>query len=222
VPGYSAGMVPWRGLPNAAIFYFNIRGHGNSKSPTIPGFPGFLLHNLGNANKYIYKGAYLDCVRAIDFLTTRPEINANAIGVAGASQGGALSFAAAALDKRVKALAPDVPFLSDFKNYFEIADWPGNEVKQAIAQQSLVANEVYTSLSYFDIKNLASNITQPIFMGVGLRDNICPPAINFAAFNNTKSKIKAFELFAAAGHSLPARRQTDPTKWLIAQLIKFL
>jgi cephalosporin-C deacetylase len=222
VPGYSAQMLPWRGLPNAVVFYFNIRGHGNSKSPNVPGFPGYLLHNLSNKQKYIYKGAYMDCVRAIDFLTTCPEVNKNAIGVTGASQGGALSFAAAALDARVKALAPDVPFLSDFKTYFEIAEWPANEFKLAIKQQNLNENEVYQSLAYFDIKNLATKITQPIFMGVGLRDVVCPPAINFAAFNNTKSTTKSYELFAAAGHSLPAKRKTNPTTWLIAQLVKFL
>ncbi len=218
VPGYSSEMKAYFGLEQAAVFHFNIRGHGNSKESVNPGFPGYLQYNLDNKEKYIYKGAYLDCVRAIDFLVTQPEINAEKIGAMGGSQGGALSFAVAALDKRVKALAPDVPFLSDFPNYFKIAFWPGNEFKDYVQTTNMSWSTLYHTLSYFDIKNLATKIECPLLMSVGLQDPICPPAINFAAYNNTRSVEKDFVLYPSAGHSVPASHGELKIKWLLSKL----
>ena len=45
----------------------------------------------------------MDCLRGIDFLTSRAEVDPSRIGVLGFSQGGGLTLATAALDSRVKA-----------------------------------------------------------------------------------------------------------------------
>jgi len=47
--------------------------------------------------------AVIECRRAIDYLETRPEIDADRIGVVGYSLGGIETFALAALDARVKS-----------------------------------------------------------------------------------------------------------------------
>ncbi len=218
VPGYSSEMKAWYGMEEAAIFHFNIRGHGNSKDNVNPGFPGYILDGIENKKQYIYRGAFMDCLRAVDFLCSRTEIDTTRIGVMGISQGGALSFATAALDKRIKCAAPDVPFLSDYPNYFKIAYWPGNEFKDYVAKNNTNWNDIYSTLSYFDIKNLAVKITCPLLMGVGLQDNICPPAINFAAYNNIKSAEKIYVIYPAAGHSLPEEHMKRKLKWMIDQL----
>ena len=55
----------------------------------------------------------------------------------GASQGGALTHAAAALsDGRINAIAPAVPFMGDFPNYFQITSWPANVANAKRVQQS--------------------------------------------------------------------------------------
>jgi cephalosporin-C deacetylase len=220
VPGYSSEMKPWQGLDDAAIFHFNIRGHGNSKDDVNPGFPGYILTHIDDKEKYIYRGAFMDCIRAVDFLCSRPEIDTSRIGVMGTSQGGALSFATAALDRRIKCSAPDVPFLSDYPNYFKIAYWPGNEFIEYVAKNNGNWNDIYTTLSYFDIKNLAVKIECPLLMGVGLQDNVCPPAINFAAYNNVTGVEKQYFIYPEAGHGLPAEQMDIRLKWLAAQLSK--
>ncbi|MEL6988904.1 MAG: acetylxylan esterase, partial [Bacteroidota bacterium] len=94
-------------------FVLNIRGHGNSKQNINPGFPGYMQHHINDKEYYIYRGAYMDCIRAVDFLFEQSEVDKNRVAVEGGSQGGALSFATAALDnERIMACAPDVPFLS--------------------------------------------------------------------------------------------------------------
>lgn len=218
VQGYSSYMMPDTTMDDFVVLALNIRGHGNSREDINPGFPGFLWSGLESAQHYIYRGAFVDGIRAIDFLQTLSEVDTSRIAVEGGSQGGALSIAIAALDKRVKVCLPDVPFLSDFRNYFQIATWPADEFSAYQAQHKVEWEKIYGVLDYFDIKNLAPRITCPVYMGVGLLDEVCPPQINFAAFNNLKSNTKAYYLYANAGHSLPW--QVHPPRkmeWLRAQ-----
>ncbi len=57
-----------------------------------------------------------NCVRALDYLSTRPEVDTNRFGVTGRSGGGAYSWWIAALDERVKAAAP-VAGITDLQNH---------------------------------------------------------------------------------------------------------
>jgi cephalosporin-C deacetylase len=214
VQGYSSVMLPFDIDQPMAQFFLNIRGHGNSQSDLNPGFPGFLLKGLDSAKTYIYRGAYMDCIRAVDFLASRSEVDTMRIGVEGASQGGALSYAVAALDKRIKLCAPDVPFLSDFRNYFQIASWPAMEFKTYSALHFRKMETIYSVLDYFDIKHLTPMITCPVIMGVGLYDPTCPPAINFAAYNNLASTDKEYRLYPTAGHSLPPSHYEVKRNWI--------
>jgi cephalosporin-C deacetylase len=206
VPGYSSMMVPESVDYGADIIGFglNIRGHGNSRDDVNPGFPGFLFSGIADKETYIYRGAYMDCVRGIDFLYSRPEVDTTRVAVEGGSQGGALTFATAALDnQRIKVCAPLIPFLSDFQDYFKVAVWPANEFHEFVdVEKNMSWDEVFDVLSYFDIKNLAGWIKAPLFMGVGLMDETCPPHINFAAYNQVKSE-KHYVVYPNAGHGLP-------------------
>ena len=206
VPGYSSAEVPsYINYGDDIIgFALNIRGHGNSKDDVNPGFPGYILTNLGDKEKYIYRGAYMDCVRGIDFLCSRPEVDVSRIAVEGASQGGALTFATAALAAdRIAVCAPQVPFLSDFRDYFRVATWPANEFIDLVDNRKVLTwDQVYYTLGYFDIKNLAPMIKAPLIMGAGLMDDVCPPHINFAAYNLVTSE-KKYIVYPYAGHGLP-------------------
>lgn len=190
---------------NAVSLGLNIRGHDNSRDDVNPGFPGFLTYHIDDKDQYIYRGAYMDCVRAIDFLFSRPEVDTNRVAVEGGSQGGALSFATAALcGNRIKIAVPAVPFLSDFPEYLKIAIWPANEWNDyAAANPQTGIAGVLKTLSYFDIKNLAPWVTASVFMAVWLVDETCPPRINFAAYNQLKSE-KKYAVFPDSGHGLPA------------------
>jgi len=57
-----------------------------------------------------------NCVRALDYLETRPEIDASRFGVTGRSGGGAYSWWIAALDERVKVAVP-VAGITDLQNH---------------------------------------------------------------------------------------------------------
>lgn len=206
VPGYSSTIVPeYVDYGDDIIgFGLNIRGHGNSKDDINPGFPGYMQYFLNDKELYIYRGAYMDCVRGVDFLFSRPEVDTTRVAVEGASQGGALTFATAALNNtRIKVCAPQVPFLSDFEHYFKVANWPANEfINYVEVEKKMTWEQVYNTLSYIDIKNLAGWIKAPMIMGAGLIDDVCPPHINFAAYNQVKTE-KKYIVYPNSGHGLP-------------------
>ncbi len=57
-----------------------------------------------------------NCVRALDYLQTRPEVDPNRIGVTGRSGGGAYSWWIAAIDERIKVAVP-VAGITDLQNH---------------------------------------------------------------------------------------------------------
>lgn len=188
----------WDGF---AYFVLSIRGQALNE-PTNR-FGTWITYGLDSKDNYYYRGAFMDVVRALDFVSSLPEIDANRIAVRGGSQGGALSFAAAALDKRVKVAAPNIPFLSDYKDYFKIASWPKSDFDTYMTNHPEAKwDNIYQLLTYFDIKNLAQWIHCPIIMGIGVQDNVCPPHINFAAYNQVKSTNKEWMAFPEHGHSV--------------------
>lgn len=70
-----------------------------------------------NARGYTPAGVEAwNSIRALDYLATRPEVDANRFGVTGRSGGGAYSWWLAALDERVKAAAP-VAGITDLENH---------------------------------------------------------------------------------------------------------
>jgi cephalosporin-C deacetylase-like acetyl esterase len=200
VPGHSAPMSPALDVNDMVVLALDIRGHGNSKDDVNPGFPGYMVSGIEDKMKYIYRGAYMDCVRGVDYLVSRPDVDPKRIGVEGGSQGGALSFATAALDSRIALAATDVPFLSDFHGYCAVAEWPKTEFAGWLAQNTgRTWDDVHRVLSYIDIKNLAPWIKCPVLMSAGLQDPTCPPRINFAAYNQVKGD-KEYRVYPHGDH----------------------
>ena len=70
---------------------------------------------------YYYRGAYLDCVRAVDYLSSREDVDQDRIAIWGGSQGGGLAFATASLDPRIDLCVADIPWLCDWENYLTLA-----------------------------------------------------------------------------------------------------
>ncbi len=206
VQGYSSPKVPqnlYQGDDMVSLA-LNIRGHGNSQDHVNPGFHGYLQHHVDDKELYVYRGAYMDCVRAVDFLYSRSEVDTSRVAVEGGSQGGALSFATAALDnERIDLCVPYVPFLSDFRDYFKVAEGMGGAFEQYFDEHPEISeDEIFKNLSYIDIKNLAPWIKAPVLMSIGLVDKTCPPHINFAAYNQLIVP-KQYIVYPNAGHGLP-------------------
>ena len=122
----------------------------------------------------------------------------------GSSQGGALSYAAAALsDYPFTAIAPCVAFLGDFPDYFKIVSWPGDTAKAN--KGSMTDEQMYAFLSYFDTKNLATRLGDcAVIACTGLQDKTCPPHTNIAPYNNLPTTDKEYYFYPEMKHDIPS------------------
>ena len=153
----------------------------------------WFAYEFGNKDKYYYRGAYMDCLRAIDFMASRETSDMQNLFAEGQSQGGAFTVAAAALsDYKFNAIAPAITFMGDFPDYFQIVSWPGYVAMNCQAEinkkgGAMTDADMYAFMSYYDTKNLATSITSPYITSIGLQDNVCPPHTNIAPYNNAQT-----------------------------------
>jgi len=113
-------------------------------------------------------------VRALAFVKTLPQWNGRDIKVTGGSMGGFQSVALAALDRSVTECTPFIPWMCDLAgktNFNRLGGWlPGWTPE----------------LAYIDTANLATRVTCPVSMGIGLGDYVCPPSGEMILFRNLK------------------------------------
>ena len=198
-----------------AEFYLSHRGQyinnrpASSREPDGLGdleniYGDWFAYHFGDKDSYYYRGAFMDCVRAVDFMATRSTSDMTKLFAEGSSQGGALSYACAALSNfPVTAIAPNVAFLGDFPDYFQIVGWPAETAKAN--QGTMTDAEMYAFLSYFDTKNLATRISGAVMASSGLQDGTCPPHTNIAPFNNllTPAQDKEYHFYPEMQHEIP-------------------
>ncbi len=159
----------------------SVRGQFLSEHRNVYG--DWVRYRLDDPEKYYYRGAFMDAVRAVDFACQLPQADAAAIFAEGGSQGGALTLAAASLcGGRLRGIMPHIPFLSDFPDYFKIVEWPAAPVLAKAAGENMTPERMYANLSYFDMKNHARRIKCSVLMGIGLQDPTCPPHTNMASY----------------------------------------
>ena len=173
--------------------------------------------NFGKKDGYYYRGAFMDCVQGIRFMATRSTSDMTNVFAEGKSQGGAFSYAAAALSPiPLRAIAPGVAFLGDFPDYFSIVDWPANVAKSN--KGDMTDDEMYAFLSYFDTKNLATRISCSIIANLGLQDVTCPPHTNIAPFNNAQTTDKEMHYYPKMGHDIPKDWEAKYLKYFKARI----
>jgi cephalosporin-C deacetylase len=143
-------------------------------------------------------------VRAVETAASLEGVDAERIAVAGGSQGGALSLAAAALaPSLVRLCHADVPFLSDIEHAMEVAvDHPYLELVSYLALHLELEDDVRHTIRHVDNALLATRIRARTLVSVGLRDTITPPSTVFAAFNAIEAP-KEIAVYPYSGHSLP-------------------
>jgi len=190
-----------------AVMAIDVRGQSgesiDNKVYPPPSVNGYMTKGIFSKSDYYYRGVYMDCLRAIDFLSTQELIDINRLCVAGASQGGGLSLAATSLDNRPKLVIAMIPYLCHFERAIEIAEAfeniTYNEFKSIANFYPEREREMYNTLSYFDNLNLCKNIKAKVFISVGLRDTCCPPSTVFAVYNHIESE-KKIDVYPFYGH----------------------
>jgi cephalosporin-C deacetylase len=161
---------------------------------------GFMTRGINDPLHYFYRFAYMDCLRAVNFLRTQPEIGP--VAVTGGSQGGGLTLAVAALgaDQQLVAAMADVPYLCHFQRAVEVfSTGPYQELVNHWKTYPGAVENNFRTLSYFDGMNFASRIRCPVLLSVGLLDTTCPPSTGFAVYNHLEVE-KDIKIYPFNGH----------------------
>lgn len=212
--GYSSYSGEWSDkLIYASLGYsvlsMDCRGQGGISEDTggVKGntLNGHIIRGLDDEpDNLLFRHIFLDTAQLAGIAMSLPEVDPNRVGATGGSQGGGLVIACAALEPRIKRLAPVFPFLSDYKRVWEMdldakAYGELREYFRKFDPQHEREDEIFTRLGYIDIQFLAERIRGDVMMGVGLMDDICPPSTQFAAYNKITAN-KKLEIFPDFGH----------------------
>ena len=166
---------------------------------------GHIIRGLSDdPDHLLFRQIFLDTVRLARIVMEMPEVDSERVAAIGASQGGGLTLACAALEPRIWRAAPVYPFLSDYKRVWEmdLAKDAYDELTYYFTRFDPThehEEEIFTRLGYIDVQHLADRIKGRVQMTTALMDTICPPSTQFAAYNKIRSD-KEMVLYPDFGH----------------------
>jgi cephalosporin-C deacetylase len=212
--GYAGNSGDWVSKLGYAALGFSVaamdvRGQGG-KSEDTGGVKGNTLrgHIIRGVDDHpdhlLFRHIFLDAAQLAGIVMTMPEVDASRVAATGASQGGGLTLACAALEPRIKRLAPIYPFLSDYRRVWEM-DLAKDAYEELRTYFRLFdplherENEFFERLGYIDVQHLAPRIRGDVLMAVGLMDTITPPSTQFAAYNKIAAP-KQLAVYPDFGH----------------------
>jgi dienelactone hydrolase len=120
-----------------------------------------------------------DVMRTLDYIATRKELDATAVGCMGISGGGTITLFSAALDARIR-----VALVSGYLNTF----------RDSIGSLShCIDNYVPGILQWAEMYDIAGLIApRPLFVESGEKDNIFPIAASIESFNHVREIYRVF------------------------------
>src|SRR5688500_10466403 len=125
-----------------------------------------LTYHVTDRERFYYRGAYMDCLRGLDFLGSRPEVDAARLGMWSRSQGGGLTLATAALDQRLRVAVAEEPFLCNYPVAITVTSRPYCELYDYVAAHPEARQAILDTLAYFDPLHLAPSIQCPTLVNV--------------------------------------------------------
>src|SRR5579875_2241215 len=184
-----------------AVLVMDSRGQGG-RWTSGPENSQVMSRGITTPEDYYYTRMFTDAARAVDVAL---ELSGGApVAVSGASQGGGLALAAAALHRgNVAVCHADVPFLCDIQRAITLAPHaPYTEIPEFLAENVALIDVALNTLRYVDCALLARRITATCLLSVALMDDICPPSTVFAAYNEITAD-KDIAVYPYSGHSVP-------------------
>jgi cephalosporin-C deacetylase len=212
--GYKGNSGDWtEKLPYVALGYtvasMDCRGQGGlSRDDSNAGSNSVYGHIIRGVEdgpaSLLYRAMFLDAAQLANLVMGFDWVDEKRVGCKGRSQGGALTLACASLVPEIKLAVPQFPFLIDYKRVWEMdmAERAYKELKDYFRffdPTHEKEEELFETLGYIDLQNIAHRIRAKILMITGLMDDVCPPSTEFAAYNKIQSE-KDMIIYPDYGH----------------------
>ena len=169
--------------------------------------------NLDNPYRNYYKRVVTGAVRAVDYIASLPEWNGTSCGVTGSSQGGFLSLATAALDKRITFLGAVHDAMCDYESEVEgiAGGWPHYFYKGEKQEARI------KGARYYDGVNFARRVTCPGWYSFGYNDDVVPPNSSYGTYNIITAP-KTLSVYQKTGHYWYQEQWDEWLEWLFKQM----
>lgn len=162
--------------------------------------------------KYFYYPAVLGAVRAVRWLSKRPEVDRRHIRYHSSSQGGGFGLYLAGLAGDVfEEVRADVPALTDTLGWTKgrSGGWPHPELEWFGGDIQARNKRILGVMPYFDACNFAARARCRMVVVAGLSDWVCPPSAVCAAYNRIVSSEKRLVLVYGGTHNGSTKIATE-------------
>jgi cephalosporin-C deacetylase len=140
------------------------RGQRLSDQPFAAAYPGLLTTGIDSPQRYIYRGIVADCLRVIDFLVTRPEVDQSKL----AAVGGDLALITAALRPQVDALYYTPTFFYAAAALTpRTSAYPSEEINDYVRTYPEQAAQIWQTLAYYEPVHFAPKVQAATMLVTG-------------------------------------------------------
>ena len=219
LPGYATSrLTPGIGLSKQgyAVLRVQVRGYDVDQESYPKDNGSYATIGIDSPETYIYREIVCHCIRGVDFLASRKgEVDNKRIGAMGGSQGGGLSIMLAGLDKRIKFVAANVPFMSNWPLAMKVTGNPTREIVWYINKHSEKKDRVMRTVSFFDTMNVAAGIDIPVILSAGYWDRTCPVNTIYGLYRKLGTKDKKLCVYPYLDHPEVGHQfGTEQNSWL--------
>jgi len=178
LPGYGAAISahPELVADGFNVLHINPLGYATPEGPSQTGelWP-VLPDTVKTRGKHGYVDWLGDAAAAVLWALSLEEVQSERFAFFGTSQGGGTSLLMASIfaDRGVKAVAADVPFLTNFPLMFRMGTYKAAFNAMSSAEGN--AGE-WKALGYIDTLSHAHRLRMPTLVSAGELDTTCPPA----------------------------------------------
>ncbi len=199
-------MVDWaqRGFN---VFGFDARGFGRSTRSVDVSEHGYVITGVESPRTSILRGAVADYLQAVRVARELLPDQVTSIGYYGFSFGGGLALMAAALSRDPNLVVVGQPTFGWNEERFRLAlAGSALHIKEYVDQFPWRRDTVNSTLDFFDTLHFAPLIQAPVFLGIGLDDDVVPSRTLLALANYLKTPVEV--------RILPVSHSADPRESL--------
>lgn len=199
-------MVDWaqRGF---SVFGFDARGFGRSAQSVEVSEHGYVVTGVESPQTSILRGAVADYLQAVRVARALLADQVTSVGYYGFSFGGGLALMAAGLSRDPDLVVVGQPTFGWNEERFRLAlAGSALHIKEYVDRFPWRRDTVNSTLDFFDTLHFAPLIHAPVFLGIGLDDDVVPSRTLLALANYLNTRVEV--------RILPVSHSADPRESL--------
>ncbi|MBQ3252714.1 MAG: acetylxylan esterase [Oscillospiraceae bacterium] len=172
-----------------ACFSADVRGQGGTSIDRAVYHSGdingaLMTRGVLDKNEFYMKHIFLDAVRQMDVIASLPEVDPERIVTYGGSQGGGLSVVASGLSGHSKKAYVSEPSFCCIKQRIILGSRIFGSTNGFLKKYPGYTDQVFETVSYFDVNNMVSFLKVPSMFVIGLADDVCLPHFVYSAYHH--------------------------------------